>query len=56
MSTKHLVDPEILPLLEAAPGLDMSLERIAQRREEFNQMVVLGDADSLHLRRRRVIG
>ena len=54
MSTKHLIDPELLPLLELAPGIDMTLERVAVRREEFNQMNVLGDADAAEVDRKEV--
>ena len=54
MSTKHLVDPELLPLLELAPGLDMTLERVAARRAEFNQMTVLGDAEAAEVERKEV--
>ncbi|HET8843485.1 MAG TPA: alpha/beta hydrolase [Ktedonobacteraceae bacterium] len=40
MSTsKHLVDPEILPLLDLLPGLDLSAETLAQTRIALKELV-----------------
>lgn len=38
MTTKHLIDPEILPLLELFPGFEFSAESLPQIRASFSEM------------------
>ena len=37
-STRHLVDPEILPILDVFPGITLSSETLAQTRAGLNEM------------------
>ena len=38
MTTKHLVDPEILPMLDMFPGLDLTRESLPQMRALLKEM------------------
>ena len=38
MTTKHLVDPEILPMLDMIPGLNLTTESLPQMRTMLNEM------------------
>ena len=44
MSTKHLLDAELLPLVEAFPAFEFTDETMAPVRDMINQQAVLGDA------------
>lgn len=57
MSTRHLVDPEIMPLLEMIPPLDLNAETLAQTRAALAQMnVPIPDFPSVSVAERRVPG
>ena len=38
MTTKHLVDPEILPMLDMFPGLNLTRESLSQMRALLKEM------------------
>ena len=38
MTTRHLVDPEILPMLEIFPGLELTTESLPQMRTFLKEM------------------
>lgn len=38
MTTRHLVDPEIIPLLDIIPALNLSTETLSQARASLNEM------------------
>ena len=38
MTTRHLVDPEILPMLDMFPGLNLTTESLPQMRTFLNEM------------------
>ena len=44
MSTKHLLDPSLLPLLELAPPFEFSLDNLQRFRDRGLAAAVLGDA------------
>lgn len=46
MSTKHLLEPELLPLLDAFPPFDFSDDNLPQIRAGFIGTAELGDADA----------
>ncbi len=46
MSTKHLLDPDLLPLIEVMPALAMSADMLPQKRAEFKELTVMGDAEA----------
>ena len=38
MTTRHLVDPEIVPMLDVFPGINLTTESLPQTRAFFNEM------------------
>ncbi len=46
MSTKHLLDPDLVPVIEQMPALDMTIDMVPQKRIEFMEMRVMGDAEA----------
>ncbi len=45
MSTRHLLDPDLLPMLEVMPAIELSDEQLPISRAAFDEMVILGDPD-----------
>jgi len=54
MSTRHLLDPELLPFVDATPSIDMSDEALLDARAGYSEMVVMGDADALGVSREEI--
>ena len=51
MSTRHLVDPELLPFIDNAPSLSLSDETLPQMRAAIEAAVTLGDPSSVGVAR-----
>lgn len=54
MSTKHLLDPELLPMIEAAPPLTLTAEALPALRDDFKEMTVMGDPEEAGVLREEV--
>ena len=54
MSTKHLLDPSLLPLLELAPPFEFSLDNLQRFRDRGLAAAVLGDAAAHGVKREAV--
>jgi len=54
MSTKHLLDPELHPLLDILPDMPMSADRLPGSRKMFLDMVNMGDPDENGVTREEV--
>ncbi len=56
MSTKHLLDPEIAPIIEALPSMEMTYETLPAIREMMAQMALAdqGDAEAANVTRDEV--
>lgn len=54
MTTKHLLDPEILPALEAFPDISLEKEMLPMIREAAAQMTELVDAASFGVKREEI--
>jgi hypothetical protein len=52
MSTKHLLDPSLLPLLDFAPPFQFSLENLQRFRDRGLAAAVLGDAKAQGCKKR----
>lgn len=59
MTTKHLVDPEILPMLDMFPGLTLTTESLAQTRAmltEMNAQMLAPEFPDIAVSERRIPG
>lgn len=54
MSTRHLVDPAVLPTLEAFPSLDLSYETLPAQRRAMAEMAGLIETPTLPISRREI--
>jgi acetyl esterase/lipase len=54
MSTKHLLDPSLLPLLDFAPPFQFSLENLQRFRDRGLAAAVLGDAKAQGVKREAI--
>ncbi len=54
MTTKHLLDPELLPLIEIMPAIELSTEQLPASRAAFEEMVIMGDPDAASATREEV--
>ena len=51
MSTKHLLAPELLPIVDLIPSTDITARNLAKFREQGAANVVMGDAEAAGVRR-----
>ena len=54
MTTKHLLDPEILPALDAFPDISLEKEMLPMIRQAAEQMTKLADAAALGVKREEI--
>jgi len=55
MSTLHLLDPEIHPLLELMPSLSFSAEILPMIREQIADTIQMGDAEEMNVIREEIL-
>ena len=55
MSTKHLLDSELHPIIELVPGFNFSADSVAAVREQLSALNQMGDAQSRGVAREEVL-
>ena len=46
-STRHLVDPELLGIINAAPGFELTLESLPEARRGFGARLAIAESDAV---------